>query len=373
MIRKFVVAIALLLLIAGGLVGIKALQIMTLIAGAKHAGPPPEVVATTPVRGDRWRDSLTAIGSVVAAQGVVVTPELAGTVREIAFQSGAEVKQGDLLIRQDTSSEEAQLRAIKAQVELARVNLDRALSLRTNNMTSQAEVDTAVATLKQFEANAEAIQTTIDKKTIRAPFDGRLGIRQVNLGQHLDVGRSIVSLQSLTPVYVDFALPQQQIARLHPGMTVRVTTDTYTNRVFEGEITAINPDLDAATRSIGLRAVLDNAEKLLRPGMFARVEILLPEETPVLVIPTTAVLSAPYGDMVYVVEPGTNQPPGLVVRQQLIRIGLRRGDLLAVTEGLEAGQKVVSAGVFKLRNGMVVEENNTVVPPVSKTPELENN
>lgn len=373
MIRKFAVAIAILVLLVGALVGIKVLQLSALIAGGKVGGPPPEAVSTALAREDRWPETLTAIGSIVAAQGVTLTPELAGTVREIAFESGATVKQGDLILRQDTSSEEAQLRAIQAQVELARLNLRRTLNLRTNDMTSQAEVDAAEATLKQFEANADAIRTTIEKKTLRAPFAGQLGIRQVNLGQHLDVGKSIVSLQSLSPVYADFALPQQQFARLKTGMEVRVTTDTYAGREFAGVLTAINPDLDAATRSVGLRARLENSGQLLRPGMFARVEVLLPDEQPVLIIPATAVLSAPYGDLVYVVEPGTNAPNALVARQQLVRTGRARGDFVSVTAGLRAGQKVVGAGAFKLRNGMEVAENNTLVPPASATPRLENN
>jgi membrane fusion protein (multidrug efflux system) len=373
MIRRFALSILLLLLIVGGLVGIKVLQITTLIAGSKHAGPPPEAVASVLVREDQWQESLTAIGSIVPAQGVMITPELAGTVREIAFSSGAAVKQGDLLVRQDVSSEAAQLRAIQAQVELARLNLDRARKLRADNMNSQAEVDTADALLKQFQANGEAIQTTIEKKTIRAPFDGQLGIRQVNLGQHLDVGKPIVSLQALSPVFADFSLPQQQFARLTNGMTVRVTTDTYPGRVFEGQLTAINPDLDAATRSISLRATLANAEKLLRPGMFARVEVLLPGEQKVVVIPATALLSAPYGDIVYVIEPGTNQPPGLIVRQQLVRTGRTRNSFVSVEAGLKPGQKVAGSGVFKLRNGMAVVESSAAAAPANDSLPLEDN
>jgi membrane fusion protein (multidrug efflux system) len=375
MIRKLAVSIVIVLLVIGGLVGIKALQIRTLIAQGKAAAPPPECVATSVAKEERWQDSLTAIGSMAPAQGVTVTPELAGTVREIAFESGAVVAQGDLLVRQDVSSEQAQLRAIEAQVDLARLNLDRARNLRKDNMTSQAEVDAAEAMLKQNEANADAIRTIIAKKTIRAPFAGQTGIRLVNLGQHLDVGKPIVSLQSLSPVYADFSLPQQQLARLKPGLKVRLTTDAYPEKQFDGTLTAINPDLDSGTRSIGLQATFENADKLLRPGMFARIEVLLDGEQKVLVIPATGVLSAPYGDSVYVVQEkpaDTNGPAGLVVRQQLIRTGRTKGDFVSVESGLKVGERIVRAGLFKLRNGVAISVNDELVPPATETPKPEN-
>ena len=232
-------------------------------------------------------------------------------------------------------------------------------------MVPQSELETAEATLKQNEGMADATRAIIQKKTIRAPFGGRLGIRLVNLGQYLDTGKPIVSLQSLTPIYADFSLPQQELARLQTGMRVRVTTDTYPGRQFEGTLTAINPDLDAQTRSVGLQATFENAEQLLRPGMFARVEVLLPEEQPVLVIPATSVLSAPYGDSVYVIEskPGKDGgKPELAVRQQFIRTGRAQGDFVSVESGLKPGERIVSAGIFKLRNGMSVIENNELSP-----------
>jgi membrane fusion protein, multidrug efflux system len=281
------------------------------------------------------------------------------------------VAKGDLLVRLDTSSEEAQLRAIEAQVELARLSLSRAQNLRKDNMVSQSELDTAEAALKQFQANADAIRTTIEKKTIRAPFAGRLGIRQANLGQSLDTGKPIVSLQSLSPVYVDFSLPQQELARLKTGMAVRLKTDAYPDRLFEGKLTVINPALDSATRSVGLEATIENADQALRPGMFARVEVLLPEEATVLAIPATSVLSSPFGDSVFVIEPktGTNAPAsGLAVRQQFIRVGRARGDFVSVETGLKAGERIASAGVFKLRNGMAVVENNDLVPKREQAP-----
>lgn len=369
--KKVIIGIAIVLLVVAGLGGTKALQIKTLIASAKSFSQPPETVSSAVVHEEKWQGTLTAIGSVTAVQGVTVTPELAGTVREINFESGAVVDKGALLVKLDTSSEEAQLRSLEAQVQWAKVSLDRQSSLRTNQLVSASDYDSADAAWKQAVANADATRAIIEKKTLRAPFAGKLGIRQVNLGQYLDAGKPIVSLQALSPVYADFSLPQQELGKLQTGMRVRVTTDTYPDRRFEGTLLAINPDLDSTTRSIGLRATFENADQALRPGMFAKIEVLLPQERDVLVIPAMSVLSAPYGDSVYVIEqaPQTvGQKPGLTVRQQFIRTGEARGDLITVESGLKPGDKVVSAGVFKLRNGMAVSENNNMVPKNEKSP-----
>jgi membrane fusion protein, multidrug efflux system len=362
---KIAIAILVVLVFFGALAGVKTLQIKKLIEGGKAFVQPPESVSSAVAHEEKWQTTLSAIGSVTAVQGVIVNPELPGIVREIAFDSGAVVAKGDLLVRLDTSLEEAQLRALEAQEELARINLERERTLRKQNMISQSELDTAEATLKQNKANADAVRATIEKKTIRAPFAGRLGLRMVNLGQYLDTGKPIVSLQSLEPVYAEFSLPQQELAQLKTGMRVRIATDAYPSRQFEGKLTAITPQLDQSTRSVGLQATLANPEQLLRPGMFARMEVFLPEEEKVLVIPATAVLSAPYGDSVYVIEPksGTNGPPsGLVVRQQFVRTGRVHGDFLSVESGLKPGERIVSAGIFKLRNGMSVIENNELKP-----------
>ncbi len=368
---KIAIAIFIVLVVVVGLAGVKALQIKKLIDSGKAFAPPPESVSAAIAREEKWQDSLTAIGSIAAVQGVTVTPEIPGVVREIAFEAGAVVSKGDLLVRLDTSSEEAQLRALEAQEELARLNLVRERSLRSENMIPQSELDTAEATLKQTKANADTVRATIEKKTLRAPFSGRLGIRLVNLGQYLEAGKPIVSLQSLAPIYADFSLPQQELARLKSGLRVRVTTDAYPDRRFDGTLTALNPDLDPSTRSVGLQATFDNPDQLLRPGMFARVEVLLPEEQSVLVIPATSVLSAPYGDSVYVIEAKparTNGAPQLTVRQQFIRTGRARGDFLAVESGLKPGDRIVSSGIFKLRNGMAVVENNDLAPKSNVAP-----
>jgi len=368
---KIAIAIFLVLVVIGGLGGVKSLQIKTLMASAKTYSAPPESVSSFVVREEKWQGTLTAIGTITAAQGVTLTPEIAGLVREITFESGAVVTNGEVLVRLDTSSEAAQLRAVEAQVELARLNLERERSLRKENMVSQSELDTAEATMKQYEANADTIRTTIEKKSIRAPFAGRLGIRVVNLGQYLDIGKPIVSLQSLTPVYADFSLPQQELGRLATGMRVRMLTDAYPGRQFEGQLSAITPEVDQSTRSVSLRATFENADQLLRPGMFARVEVLLPETLNVLPVPLTSVLRQPFGDSVYVIENKEGSNGGKaqsVVRQQLVVTGRAQGDFVSVESGLKAGEKIVSAGVFKLRTGMPVVENNEVTPKTSEKP-----
>lgn len=365
MARKITVAVFVVLVIAGGLVGIKALQIKTLMQAGKAFTVPPESVSSAIVREEKWQKTLTAIGSVVAIQGVTISPELAGTVREIAFESGAMVAQGDLLVRLDTSSEEAQLRAIEAQLELARINLERERKLREQNMVSQSELDSAEATMKQTQANADAERTIIQKKTIQAPFSGQAGIRQVSLGQYVDAGKPIVWLQTVNPVYADFSLPQQELALLSNSMPVRLRIDAYPDQNFEGKLSAINPGLDPTTRSVSLRATFENPSQLLHPGMFAQVEVLLPEHKNLLVIPATSVLRAPSGDSVFVIEPGKS---GEEVRQQLVRLGQEKGDYVSIESGLKSGDRIVSSGQFKLRTGMAVVEKNEVTPKTAEAP-----
>lgn len=367
--RKIIYGAAIVLAVFVVVAGVKVLQIRSLIAFGKSYVPPPETIASAVATEENWPETLTAVGSVTAAQGVMVSPEIAGTVSQIAFESGAKVSQGDLLVKLDTSSEEAQLRAAEAQVQLARVTAERTRKLRADKTVSQSELDAAEATLKQDEANADDIRATIAKKTIRAPFAGRLGIRLVNLGEQLAVGKAIVSLQSLTPVYVDFSLPQQDLSKLKTGLAVRVTTDAYPGTNFTGKLTAINPDLDTTTRSVQLRATFPNADPLLRPGMFVQAEVVLDAAQPVLAIPGTAILSEPYGDAVYIIQPqATNGVTNLIVHQQFVSTGVARGDFVSVASGLQAGDRVVTAGLFKLHNGASVTENNTNSPPPSLTP-----
>jgi len=368
MIKKIILAVVAVVVVLAGLAGIKAAQIGTLIASGKSFVPPPETVSTAVAKEEKWQETIPAVGSISAVQGVRLTAEVAGTVQDIKFESGAVVAKGDLLLHLDVSTEEAQLRALDAQAEWAHTNLARYKSLRTENTVSQAELDQAETDLKQKQANADAVRATIAKKVIRAPFAGKLGIRQINVGEYLEAGKFIVSLQSLAPVYADFSLPQQELARLKTGLSVRVTTDTYPDKQFLGTLTAINPELDTATRSVRLQGTCANEDQLLRPGMFTRIEVILPDEHPVLAIPATSILSAPYGDSVYVLAQSTNSASGLTVRQQFIRVGRTRGDFVSVETGLKPGDRVVTSGIFKLRNGMSVVENNNLTPNSEKKP-----
>jgi membrane fusion protein (multidrug efflux system) len=367
-------AIGLVVLILIGLAGVKAWQIFAMISAGKSFVMPPETISSAVATEEKWRDTLTAVGSIDPQNGVTLASEVAGTVAEIAVADGSEVAKGDLLIKLDTSSEDAQLRAADAMTEMAKLNANRTQSLRAGNTVSQAELDQANATFKQNAANADVIRAAIEKKTIRAPFAGRLGIWQVNVGASVDARRALVSLQSLTPVYADFSLPQQDLSQLKTGLEVQVSCDAYPDKKFAGTLTAINPDLNAMTRSVPLRATFENADKLLRPGMFVRVEIILPEEKPVLAIPSTAVLSAPFGDSVFVIMTAaqagmTNMSAtNLVVQQKFIRTGKTHGDFVSVESGLNPGDKVASAGVFKLHNGGSVQENNEGSPKPSLTP-----
>jgi membrane fusion protein, multidrug efflux system len=369
--RKIIVAVSGLLLVIAVLAGVKALQIRALIKAGADVSVPAETISATEVKQESWESLLPAVGSVTAVQGVELRAELAGTVREIAFTSGGVAVKGQVLVRFDTSIEEAQLRAVKSQAELARLNLVRARDLHAQGVISQAEFDASDAASNQAVAQGEAIQAVIDKKTIRAPFSGRLGIRSVNLGQFVHDGDAIVSLHSLDPVYVDFTVPEQQLDLVQRAMAVRVVTDATPGRVFTGKVTALNPEVDASTRNIKVQATVANPGGDLRPGMFARVNLVLPDRQPLLVIPSTAVLHAPYGDSVFVVGDVKDEKSGKTVKQvqmTTVRLGETRGDFVAVTAGLKAGQTVATSGVFKLRNGSPVAVDNSLAPDAQTAP-----
>jgi membrane fusion protein, multidrug efflux system len=372
MIKRLLMALAALVVVAGGLAGVKALQIKRMMAFGKNAVMPPEVVTTAVVKKDSWESLLTAVGSLEAVQGVTVSAELSGKVVRIAFEPGGVAAAGDLLVQQDVSEETARLRAAEAAVTLARINLDRAKELVAVKSVSRSDLDNADASFKQAVAQADNIRAVIAKKTIRAPFSGRLGIRQVNLGQVLKEGDAIVTLQSPDPVYVNFLLPQQQLPRVQIGLAVRLTSDGSPGQRITGKITAINPLINAATRNVNIQATVANPQGTLRPGMYVDVAVVLPARSEVLSIPATAVLYAPYGDSVFVVEASAGQGSpaggGLHLRQQFIRLGQKRGDFVAVSSGLKAGETVVSTGVFKLRNGQAVVVDNTLAPQFQKAP-----
>jgi membrane fusion protein (multidrug efflux system) len=371
MIKKIALTCLALLLVFGAIAGVKALQIRALIAAGKTMTPPPEAVTTAVVRAETWETTLNAIGSFAAVQGVTLSAEVAGTVSKIDFESGASVAAGAVLVELDTSVEQAQLRSAEATAELARLNLARARELRGQNTNSQADLDSADAQAKQAAAQADNLRAILAKKLISAPFAGRAGIRLVNVGQFLAVGTPIVSIQALDPIFLNLSLPQQQLGQIAEGLTARVVTDAHPGQLFAGKVTAINPDLDPTTRSVKLQVTLPNPEAQLRPGMFGTVSIVLPATSPVIIIPATAVLYAPSGDTVFGVEEKKNETTGevqQVVRQQFVRLGTARGDFVAVTSGLKAGDTVVSAGVFKLRNGSAVAVHNELAPNAQLAP-----
>lgn len=370
---KVVLSVAIVIVVLGGLAGVKVMQIRSMMEAAKNYQEPPETVSTVEAVAEQWQQSIKAVGTIAPVRGVNIAAEISGTVVEVAFESGVMVKQGDLLLRLDTSSEEAQLRALEAQTELASLNAKRIRGLRAEKAVAQSELDNAEAMLAQFQGNTDAVKATIAKKTVRAPFAGRLGIRQVNLGEFVEAGRTtIVSLQALEWVYANFSLPQQDLARIATGLKVRLGVDAFPGREFEGEVTSLNPDLDIATRSVRLQATFTNPDELLRPGMFARVELVMPTAQDVLIIPTTAVFSAPYGSLVYVIKDSTNAPNELVVQQQFIRTGRKKGDFVSVESGLKPGDRVVRSGMFKLRNGIRVLINNDIVPSTDLAPKPAN-
>jgi len=311
-----------------------------------------------------------ALGGIKGLQGVTVAAEMSGRVVKIAFEPGTSVQKGDLLVQLDTSSEDARLRAAKAALALSLTELERRKALIKRRTISQSDFDRADAEYKQALAEVDSIRAVIDKKTIRAPFSGRLGIRLVNLGQILNEGDPIVSLQALDPIFVNFYLPQQELAQIHEGHRVRLTVDQLDQKKIEGTITAINPQVDARTRNIRVQATIPNSDETLRPGMYANVAVLLPKREAVTTIPSTAILYAPYSDSVFVVEEkaGDDQQTTAFVRQQFVRLGDKNGDFVAVLEGVEAGQTVVSTGVFKLRNGQAVVVDNALAPEFKMEP-----
>ncbi|MEW6718853.1 MAG: efflux RND transporter periplasmic adaptor subunit [Thermodesulfobacteriota bacterium] len=348
--------------VLAALAAVKILQIRAMVEQGKKMVPPPETVTVAAAAEESWEVSLSAVGSLVAVQGVTVAAETAGKVVEIAFESGGRAKKGDLLVRQDTSVEEAQLPGAEAQEKKTLSDLARDIEMLERNIISRADYDAAEAAHRQAVAQANSLRATIAKKAIRAPFAGRIGIRQANLGQFLREGDPVVTLQTLDPIYVDFALPQQELGRLRAGLPVRVSSDALPGREISGRITTVNPLVDAETRNVRVQATLENPGEALRPGMYVTARVVLPAREKVVVLPATSVLHAPYGDSVFVVEDAGDGKGGKAARQLFVRLGEKRGDFVAVTEGLKKGEAVVSTGVFKLRNGQAVTVDNRLAP-----------
>jgi membrane fusion protein (multidrug efflux system) len=363
------------ILVLGAIVAWKVITIRAIMKTMAAAKPVPTSVSSIKATEETWQRRLHAVGSIAAVQGVTVTNELDGMVKSIAFEAGAPVKQGDLLVQLDVTTELAQLASAQAAADLSAITLQRAKDLRAQNTNSVSEYDAAEATARQANSSLEIIRTTIAKKTIRAPFSGRLGIRQINLGQFIKAGTAIVSLQALDPVYMNFGLPQQDVVDLQAGQVVQVTVDAYPDAVFQGKINAINSKVDDSNRNVQVQATLANTDERLKPGMFASIDVVLPQENRFITLPQTAISFSPYGNSVYVVEgrgAGAGGAEALTVRQQFVQLGERRGDQVAVLKGIKPGDEVVTTGQLKLRNGVPVQINNAVPSENSPAPKLPN-
>ena len=365
MLKKILFAAIAMSLLIAAIIFTKLGQFTAMDEAGQNMVLPPETVTAILVNDTQWEQTIVATATVTAVQGVKVSAETGGRVSRIDFKSGAIVKAGDVLIQLDTASEDAQLASAEATASLARANLTRVRKLSKQNLSSQDALDSAEAKVKETVAQAHNVRALIAKKTIKAPFSGRLGLRLINLGEILREGDAIVSLQTLDPIYVDFSIPQKSLLRLKPGLEVRVTVDAAPDKTFTGKILATNPEVDPVTRSVRVRAKIANPDEILRAGMFANASVVMPEKQTVLPVAATAIAYATFGDSVFVVEQQKNDQSGeaeLVLRQQFVRLGQARGDFVDVIDGLNAGETVVTSGVFKLRSGMKVVIDNTLAP-----------
>jgi membrane fusion protein (multidrug efflux system) len=370
--RVWILSIVGIVVVVVSLVGIKVGQIRAMIQAGKSFVPPPEAVTSAKVEAASWQSRRAAIGSLVAIHDVVLGAELPGLIREVAFASGTTVKRGAVMVKLDTTNEEAQLASATADMQLAKTTLERARALRKGEANTPVDLEVAEARAKQTQATVANISATITKKTIRAPFDGRVAMKQVERGQVVSPGTPIATLQSVDPIYAEFSLPQQALADLKTGQVATLRVDSFPGKSWQGAISTVNSEVDSATRNIRVRATFPNKDGLLRPGLFANVEVDASDRRQVLTIPATSVVFAPYGDTVFVL--GANEqtkdsdPSALVAQPRFVRLGERRGDLVAVVSGLKQGETVVSNGAFKLRKGVHVIVNNSLAPPVELDP-----
>ena len=373
--KKILITSAAVSLLVGAIIFAKLGQFSAMGEAAENMVMPAETVTSMSVEDKQWEQIITTTATVTAVQGVTVSAEIGGRVTKINFKSGALANRGDVLVLLDTASEDAQLASAEAASVLAQSGLVRTRQLSKQKLTSQDALDAAEAKVKETIAQEHNMRALIAKKTIRAPFSGRLGLRQINLGQILSEGAAIVPLHTLDPIYVDFSIPQKILLRLKPGLEVRVTVDAAPDTTFTGKILASNPDVDLATRSVRVRAEIANPDEALRAGMFANVTVVMPEKQNVLPIVSTAVAFATFGDSVFVIEEQKNEQSGeleKVLRQQFVQLGKRQGDFVDVIDGLKAGDTVVTSGVFKLRSGMKVTIDNTLAPEPSLDPHPSN-
>jgi membrane fusion protein (multidrug efflux system) len=373
MAKRMILMLVLVALAIGGLGFFKFKQFQGAMAAAANFAPPPVAVTTVTVKPEKWPSTFNVIGTMAAVQGVTVSADLPGTVDKIHFESGQWVKQGDILVELDTRQERAQLANAEAARDLAHINFGRYEQLVKQGVFAKSDYDTAISSQKVSDAQVDEVKATIDRKTIRAPFSGVLGIRQVNLGQYLSAGSAIVALQSLDPIYVNFGIPQQDAGQVKMGSTIRITSDDLKARTYTGKVTAFDSVVNESTRNVQVQATLSNPGGKLHGGMFVQVDISTGADRQVISVPATAINYAPYGDSVYVIadlkDPKGNTYRG--VRQQFVKVAGSRGDQVAIISGLNPGEEVVSAGVFKLRNGASVVVNNKVQPTNNPAPKPE--
>jgi len=369
--KRMILMLAVVILFVAAIGSLKFFQIRTAMAQGAYK-PPPETVTSAIARQEQWDTTLTAIGTVAAVNGVMVSADLPGIVQQISFDSGRAVQTGDVLVRLDASQERAQLAAAEAQRELSRLDLERKQGLLQKAVIPQAMYDRVAAEYKQAEARAGEIRAAIERKTIRAPFSGILGIRQINLGQYLAGGDPIVPLQALQPIYVNFPVPQQEVGRLRVGVDVHVASEGLEG-VESGKVTAINSIVDESTRAMQVQATFSNRAGKLRPGMFVEAQLARGITNAVIALPASSISYAPFGDSVFIIE-DVKGPDGKTyrgVRQQFVKLAGARGDLVAVVSGVKPGEEVVTSGVFKLRPGAAVTVNNTIQPGSNPAPRPE--
>jgi membrane fusion protein, multidrug efflux system len=371
MIKRMAIMLIAVGLVFGGIFGFQAFKAKMIAKVMAAQGAPAQTVSTANAEYQEWQPRLEAVGSLRAVNGADLALEVAGIVDEIHFNSGDDVEAGTVLLQLRADDDIAKLRSLEAAADLAQINYDRDKKQLKIQAVAQAVVDTDAANLKNAKAQVAEQQAIVDKKTIKAPFAGHLGIRAVDLGQYLSAGTTIVTLQALDPIYVDFTLPQQTLDELKVGQPVTASIDTYPGQTFTGVISAINPKVDTSTRNLQLRATLSNPDRKLLPGMFATVDIDTGAVQRYVTLPQTAITFSTFGDSVYVVEDkgkGTNGQPQLIARQTFVTTGPTRGDQVAILNGIKPGDTVVSAGQIKLRNGVPIQVNNAVMPTADASP-----
>jgi membrane fusion protein (multidrug efflux system) len=353
---------------------VKATQIQRAIAEYASFSPPPEAVTTITVTKAEWRESFDTVGSFVSIQGATLSAKESGNVVAVRFDSGARVKAGDLLIEIDHSVEDANLKGALARLELTKQNLERARTLRGQSALALSTLEDAQSKVRQSESEVQSIKAAIERKTIVAPFDGRAGIRTVNVGSFVNAGAALVPLYSINPIYFNFSVPQQLAPQLSTNTEVSVRVDAFPDRTFTGDVTAINPNIDEVLRTISVQATVQNPQEEILPGMFGSVHFEIGNAASILVIPSVSVTYAPYGNSVYVVErkKDAEGKESTTVRQQIVQLGRSRGDYVAVIKGLTEGDEIVATGAFKLRPGAQIQIKQEGTPPLSLEPKVEN-